>query len=124
MMDRAERLLETMQAVLVAADVPPPIAVKLVPLRPHPGAFDFRTWTLVLREALVAAPQLGHDEAAELTNMLAHELRHAEQYYLAARWMAAQGAPPAEIASTPPFRSAAPRRSGLQPGLQPIGNRR
>ncbi len=97
-LDRAERLLHTVQAVLAGADMPPPIAFKLIPMRPNPGGFDFRTWTLVLREELVAAKQLDHAAAADLTNMLAHELRHAEQYYLTARWMAAQGTSPTEIA--------------------------
>ncbi len=48
-LDRAERLLYTAQAVLTAADVPPPIAFRLAPSRQHPAAIDFREWTILIR---------------------------------------------------------------------------
>ena len=85
--------------VLTAADVPPaPISARRD--WRTPASFDFPHWQIALRHSLLERSPLSEADACELAEVLAHESRHAEQYFLAARWLAGKGASAEEIVAT------------------------
>ena len=54
------------------------------------GRFSARDWSIVLDENLIAKKSESNEDLLDLFDTLAHELRHAEQYYVAARHAAAK----------------------------------
>lgn len=98
--DHRGKALERLAAtVLMAADVPPaPIAAKKD--WRTVASFDFPHWQIALRASLLDRSPLTEAAACELADVLAHESRHAEQYFLAARWLAGRGATAEEIVAT------------------------
>lgn len=75
---------------LAAVDVPPFLSWDFNP-RPSRASFFFPQWKLWISRALLEAPSLAADDAADLCGTVAHEARHAEQHFLAARTLAARG---------------------------------
>ncbi len=73
------------------------------------GQFDRNRWRFNLREATFQQPTLAAAEAADLANLVAHEARHGEQFFLQARSAAGRGlsAPDIEKAIRVPPRIAA-----------------
>lgn len=55
---------------------------------PEQGAFEASMWRIVLSQAWLDKASLGERGAASLSNTVLHEARHAEQHYLAARYIA------------------------------------
>lgn len=108
--DRMQEILDVVNRALIGADVP---AAKDVEWSSHKSmaAFDFKAWILLVSpglfdksddqppatndKALKARPAdgkpLDDGDAAELAATAAHEARHGEQWFLAARFAAAQG---------------------------------
>lgn len=72
-------------------EMPPPLVVFDETLKPF-AEFVYREWTIKIRGG-----DFDHAEfdasLKELVRRLAHELRHADQFYFAARYQAAQGTP-------------------------------
>ncbi len=98
--DRRREALESLATtVLAAADVPPAPIVAPETWR-TPASFDFPSWKIVIRLSLLQRSPLTDAAACELAEVLAHESRHAEQYFLAARWLAGKGASADEIVAT------------------------
>ena len=96
---RREALERLATTVMTAADVPPaPIAARRD--WRTPASFDFPNWTIAIRRSLIERAPLTDEAACELAEVLAHESRHAEQYFLAARWLAGKGASAEEIVAT------------------------
>ena len=54
------------------------------------GRFSARDWSIVLDESLIAKKSESNEDLLDLFDTLAHELRHAEQHYIAARHAAAK----------------------------------
>ena len=61
------------------------------------GGFDPERWEMRLPAALLQQQNLDEATEAKLLGTMAHESRHAEQYYLAARYLAGKGAQPEEV---------------------------
>jgi hypothetical protein len=72
---------------LKSADVPPFRVKAHEPMIPR-GYFAPDEWKLAINEDMVNNSTLGNDEAADLSNVVLHESRHAEQQFLAARFSA------------------------------------
>jgi hypothetical protein len=96
---RKAALEQLATTVLTAADVPPAPIVTPEQWRSQ-ASFDFRKWRIVVRASLLQRMPLTEAAACELADVLAHEARHAEQYFLAARWLAGRGATAEEIVAT------------------------
>ncbi|MBL8620163.1 MAG: hypothetical protein JNK64_02640 [Myxococcales bacterium] len=96
---RREALERIATTVLTAADVPP-APIEAPETWRTPASFDFRTWKVVIRMTLLRRAPLTEAAACELAEILAHEARHAEQYFLAARWLAGKGASADEVVAT------------------------
>lgn len=97
--ERAGHLEQVVAELLTAADVPPAKIVVKKDWR-APASFNFRGWEIFVRASLLTPIQLTDAAACELADVLAHEARHAEQYFLAARWLAGKGATADEIVAT------------------------
>jgi len=70
----------------------PALKVKAMPMsESDSGRFHFRDWSIAINERTLAAPQIDSDQLGTLTNTAYHEARHAEQWYLMARWAVEQG---------------------------------
>ena len=111
-----EQILAVANRALVAADVPPAKDATWSP-KQAPASFPFHLWHLWLSPTLIDKtddlPPAGNDrdlkarpadgkplpdnEAADLAATTAHEARHGEQWFLAARFAAAKGMDAAEI---------------------------
>jgi hypothetical protein len=98
--ERKAQIQKHLDAELKAADIPLLEGIRDVPGKHHPASFDFRNWKIVIRTELIAGQSLDDEEGASLCEVLAHELRHAEQQWLTARFLAAQGRSVPEIVST------------------------
>ncbi|MBP6848737.1 MAG: hypothetical protein KA201_33550 [Kofleriaceae bacterium] len=98
--DQRKAALEQLATtVLTAADVPPAPIVAPETWRTQ-ASFDFRKWRIVLLGSLLQRSPLTEEATCELAEVMAHEARHAEQYFLAARWLAGGGATAEEIVAT------------------------
>lgn len=113
--ERLEQVLAVVNRALVGADVPPAKAVELSSRRSM-ASFNFKSWSLLVSSRLVSkgaptahegnaethasetnAGRLSDADAAELADTAAHEARHGEQWFLAARYAAAKGSDAAAI---------------------------
>lgn len=113
--ERMAQVLAVANRALTRADVPPAKSA-LMSDNGSMASFDYRTWDLWLSMQLFAPatgvppraddaskvqPSAGADlddhHAAELASTTAHEARHGEQWFLAARFAAAEGADADEI---------------------------
>ncbi|MBK7070814.1 MAG: hypothetical protein IPH44_00805 [Myxococcales bacterium] len=119
---RADALRAIGDAVLVGADVPPLLGITVTALKAFTASFDYRTWKIELLRELVVGTALDDVAAVNLADALAHELRHAEQQFLVARSLAAQGLNADEIRGalnglepTVSVRAVAMRSAGLDP---------
>lgn len=94
---RAGKLIQSVNAYLQAAGVPP---IKLV-LKPGDkdshGSFSECTWSITLNEGAFSAKSVDSDAMAEMADTVFHEARHAEQFYRIAQMLAALGHSVAEI---------------------------
>lgn len=103
---RKERVREVANYALQAADVPP-LKEATYSTRRSVASFFFPTWSLLVQRELFegseARERLDEDRAAALASTTAHEARHAEEYFLAARVSAANGADIPTIAATHGF---------------------
>ena len=111
--ERAFKALETMPAAaqarasvlgdivnerLAAAGIPK-IKVRASKKLSGEGVFNHRTWTMELNSATLTKDELlTGGNFGKLVSYAYHEARHAEQYFLMARKMAAEGKTPVEIA--------------------------
>lgn len=73
------------------AELPPPLIVFDKTLKPF-GEFVHRDWTIKMRDGDFDNVRF-EKSLKELARRLAHELRHADQFYFGARYQAAQGTP-------------------------------
>jgi hypothetical protein len=99
-MDAKERALETYmlaQAMLVNAGVPQFAGHDIVDMRPK-GAFTSADWRFKFQKHMMETASPTVDEQSDLINAVAHESRHAEQAWFAARLAAGKGMKPDAIA--------------------------
>lgn len=81
------------------------------------GKFKFASWSMVINEQMLAAPQLPMGQSADLTSTVYHEARHAEQWYLIARIMAEDGVPPGETSAETMIPLAICEAAASEPAL-------
>ena len=85
--ERLQQVGKAANAELVAANVPEFLALDKQPQDTR--AFnDVAAWKLVIRTDSLTRDSLNDDDAAEFTNVLLHESRHAELNFVAARYAA------------------------------------
>jgi hypothetical protein len=88
---RAQAMLEAVNAELVAGGFPRVAAIALAPLAGTiKGYFDSQTWSMTVDSELFSGPKPGGGWAYR-ASVVAHEARHAEQHFLAARLAAGRG---------------------------------
>jgi hypothetical protein len=88
---RVDALLEVLNAEIVASGGEPVWGAELVPLeREIDGKFLSTTWSMRVDLNLFSGPKPGGGWADRAATV-AHEARHAEQFFLAARFLAALG---------------------------------
>ncbi len=119
---RADALRAIGDAVLVGADVPPLLGIESIAAKPYTASFQYQEWQILIVERALLSEDLAEGAAADLADALAHELRHAEQQFLVARSLAAQGLNADEISGalnrlepTVSARAVAMRSAGLDP---------
>jgi hypothetical protein len=96
--ERANAMLVLAEDKLMSLGVPQFSPFDLKDMQPK-GAFSSEAWRFVFQKKMMETTAPTQDEQADLINMVAHESRHAEQAYLAARIAAGKGMKPAEIAA-------------------------
>src|SRR5690348_6111461 len=76
----------------------PNVNVSAVPLSAgRNGELDFTTWTVKVNDTLTDSDSLTEIGAKKLANTMYHETRHAEQWFLIAQKLAAEGKSSTEI---------------------------
>ncbi|HVV87888.1 MAG TPA: hypothetical protein VHE35_32835 [Kofleriaceae bacterium] len=109
MFDRAHRLQAIVDRELTDAQAPATRSVEQSK-RTAPASFDHRQWALLVGPepvggsfdppaATADSTSLDDAHALELASDVAHEARHGEQWFLAARYAASQGRAAADIAT-------------------------
>jgi len=106
---RALAMYQLAQAMLVMVDVPQFEGYSLDDMKPK-GAFTPHDWRFHFQKAMMANNAPTQADHADLVNALAHESRHAEQAWVAARVAAGKGMKPDDIASAV---SILPKIAGL-----------
>jgi hypothetical protein len=91
---RLDRIDALINPRLAEAGVPP--AVIEIDNNPNRGggdggSFDFQNWTIQLGPDVIRAPHLDVAATAQLADLVAHEGRHAQQWYDIARTLAGAG---------------------------------
>jgi hypothetical protein len=86
--DRVKSIGAALMAVLIRAGVPALHSFRAENMKNMGGGFSPALWRMVINKDLVIGRTLTTDGAAELCNTLMHEARHAEQLFLAARYLA------------------------------------
>jgi hypothetical protein len=94
---RALAMYQLAQAMLVIAGVPQFEGYALEDMKPK-GAFSSGDWRFHFQRNMMANNAPSQDDHADLVNALAHESRHAEQAWVAARVAAGKGMKPDDIA--------------------------
>jgi hypothetical protein len=119
---RAAALRAIGDTVLVGADVPPLLGIKSVDNKVYTASFQYQQWQILIVKRALLSEDLAEGAASDLTDALAHELRHAEQQFVVARSLAAQGLGADEISSaldalepSVSARAVAMRSAGLDP---------
>lgn len=87
---RVKALWDAVNVEMTAAGVPPFLVARKEPMESK-AAFARGQWLFLISEETVGKPALSDADAAELCNTTAHEARHAEQSFLAARFAAGGG---------------------------------
>jgi hypothetical protein len=95
---RSLAMYQLAQAMLVMTDVPQFEGYAIEDMKPK-GAFSFGDWRFHFQKAMMANNAPTQADHADLVNALAHESRHAEQAWVAARVAAGKGMKPDDIAS-------------------------
>jgi hypothetical protein len=85
--DRVKAIGDAANVELTAAGVPP-FRFVVKAKTPWKGFFQAAAWKFSISDQLVNGATLSDSDAAELCNTALHEARHAEQYFLAARYAA------------------------------------
>lgn len=89
--DRASGLVAAVNAELTHVGVLR-VQLKLVSLpQPLVGRFHSGYWQMQLDKDILSKGELTAHEKADLAALVYHEGRHAEQYWLVARWLAGEG---------------------------------
>lgn len=94
---RALAMYQLAQAMLVTVGVPQFEGYALDDMKPK-GAFSSGDWRFHFQKQMMANNAPSQDDQANLVNALAHESRHAEQSWVAARVAAGKGMKPDDIA--------------------------
>jgi len=94
---RALAMYQLAQAMLVTVGVPQFEGYTLEDMKPK-GAFSNGDWRFHFQQKMMANGAPTQDDHADLVNALAHESRHAEQAWVAARVAAGKGMKPDDIA--------------------------
>jgi hypothetical protein len=94
---RALAMYQLAQAMLVIGGVPQFEGYALEDMKPK-GAFSSGDWRFHFQRNMMANNAPSQDDHADLVNALAHESRHAEQAWAAARVAAGKGMKPDDIA--------------------------
>ena len=77
----------------------PEVKIKTAPLDDGTvGQFDNPTWSIEINERNLQAPQISAYAVGKLINLVYHEARHAEQFFLIARFLKQHGGSPADVA--------------------------
>ncbi|MGI9421069.1 MAG: hypothetical protein ACR2RA_24860 [Geminicoccaceae bacterium] len=88
--DPADRFLASIDEILaktLSATLPVP-SIGVDTLKRAHGHFSSRNWSIVLNEDLIEGKSDSKEGLLDVLDTLAHELRHAEQFYAAAKYEA------------------------------------
>jgi hypothetical protein len=96
--ERSLAMYQLAQAMLVMTDVPQFEGYTIEDMKPK-GAFSNGDWRFHFQKAMMANNAPTQADHADLVNALAHESRHAEQAWVAARVAAGKGMTADDIAS-------------------------
>jgi hypothetical protein len=86
--ERVEAIGTAASAELTKAGVPELLAVDTDEMKDSMGRFYHLSWKIRIKKDLVSGDALSDADAAQLCNTMMHEARHAEQIFLAARYIA------------------------------------
>lgn len=121
---RETELEKVINKQLAKSGVPPQGVVGDATLRPGNAQYDFTTGQIQVSQSQLSSATMNEAQARKLANVVYHEARHAEQWYLMARHAAGQGATSVQMAGNMHITRSMAQAAAQNPltGVSPQGN--